>query len=225
MALGKNLKKQQLISDEKKKKPATKKKVQKKELIKSEKAPKKESGKKLANYISEKEQERRNQVRARQKESISHFEGIVQFVVFKVGLEEFAMDISRVKEVVIMPGLSEAPNTPKHVKGIASIRGKTFLALDLNLKFNKNTKKERRFLLAINDKAKSIAFMLEELPITLKVDGKNISSDLSTLDNTTKDVTYIQGIIQLDDRIIFYLDIDELIASDKAIVVPDEFVK
>ncbi|WP_370086819.1 chemotaxis protein CheW [Ekhidna sp.] len=223
MALGKNLKKQQLISSEKKEVKATKKKVEKKKLIKAK--PKKRTTKQdLINYISEKELERKKNLRERYKREIAAFsDQQMQLVVFKIEKEEFAIDISKVKEIVVVPEFSEAPDSSPHVKGIASVRGKTLVAIDLALKMKKPETKAQ-FLLTINSE-QPIGILLENLPVTLKVSGNSISSDLSMLDQTSRDITYIKGLVKLEKRIIFYLDIRELVESDNAIVVPDEFIK
>ncbi|MEQ8904231.1 chemotaxis protein CheW [Ekhidna sp.] len=226
MALGKNLKKQQLISGEKKKKAT--KKVVKKKLITSEKKKRKPSREEeVVNYITEKEQERKKKLRETHVKEIAAFSGRqVQFVIITIGSEEYALDISAIREVVVVPKLSEAPSTetPAHIKGIASVREKTFLAMDLATKFNKSLRTEAKYLLTLNNTGNSVGFLLKSLPVTLKVSGDDVSSDLTMLDTATKNLSYIKGIIQLDERLIFYLDLNELIASDKAIVVPDELL-
>lgn len=228
MALGKNLKKQKLITDKKSpKKPASKPKakVQKKTLIKEEEVKPITFEKVIGQFITESQFEKKKQVRERQKAEVESLKDQrVQLIIFKVGSEEFAIEISKVKEVVLFQELSEAPNTPKHIAGLAAIRGTTHLVMDLSIKFNKEVKEKPEYLLSVQDSEKAIALMLGNLPVTIKCDGSQFSSDLSMLDETTKDVTYIKAIIQLDERLIFYLDVDELLRSDNAMVVPDELI-
>mgnify|MGYP001801032805 CR=1 FL=1 len=274
MALGKNLKKQQLIKETKSAKKATKKKVLKKTLIpakdqadskkksatakkktvaspkKSAPSPKKKTTtakkqpvaakkkpiavssetqiapklKELINYISEKQQGYRADTRKRQKEELAQLPDTLQIVVFEIGNEEFALDISQVKEVVLTVDLSAAPNSPNHVKGMASIRGKTYLAMDLNLKFQNQETTDPKFLLVINHEEIALSLLLESLPSTLKCESQNISPDLSMLDQAAKNATFIKGIIQIEDRIIFYMDVKELVVSDNSMVVPDELI-
>jgi len=267
MALGKNLKKQQLIKETKSAKKETKKKVQKKTLIptkeqttakkkptstkkKSTTAKKKPAStpkkkaipiknkpvvsspetqiapklKELINYISEKQQGYREVTRKRQKEELAQLPPSLQIVVFEIGNEEFALDISQVKEVVLTVDLSAAPNSPDHVKGMASIRGKTYLAMDLNLKFQNQETIDPKYLLVINHEEIALSLLLESLPSTLKCESKNISPDLSMLDQAAKNATFIKGIIQIEDRIIFYMDVKELVVSDNSMVVPDELI-
>ncbi len=200
------------------------KKVVRKKLIKP-KAKKATSKGILSDYISQKELERKQKLRDRYKREIEAFaDQQLQLVVFKIGKEEFALDISKVNEVVKVPELSEIPDSAPHIKGIATIRNKTLMAIDLALKMKKS-ETSAQFLLAINSSDKSYGLLLENLPTTLKVDGKNVSSDLSMLDNTSKDISYIKGLVKLDDRLIFYLDVKELAESDNAIVVPDALLK
>lgn len=230
MALGKNLKKQQkqLIPDKKEAKkrvPAAKKaptRTQKKTPEKKDDS----AAHVLFNYISAKEQQRRKDLRAQyQKEILAMSDQAQQFVVFKIGAEEYAIEIFNVTEVVLLSTeLSAAPNSPDHVLGLTSLRGQTYLVVDLSLKFGKPTNLETKYLIAVNTTKSSIAFVLNNLPRILKVSGDQVTGDLSELDSAANDVTYIKGLIEVDDRLIFYLDVEELIKNDQAMVVPEELI-
>lgn len=238
----KKVEKKTLISDKPKKKPATPKKspVKKKKPVPAvvetpekeiqiqviehihKEEPKQDP---LANYIAQKALKRKKELRTKYKNEIDALsQKQVQFVVFTIGKESYAIDISKVREIIPSSHLSEVPNSSDHIKGIASIRGKAFLAIDLAVKFGKQLDEHSKYFLAVDHPNYAVAFILEKLPETLKLSGKHISSDISLLDNTSRDTSYLKGFIQLEGRLIFYLDSDELIASDEAIIVPDNLL-
>ena len=53
-----------------------------------------------------------------------------QVVVFKVGEEEFALDIMLTKEIVVMRDITPIPETEEYVEGVMNLRGSMVPVLD-----------------------------------------------------------------------------------------------
>ena len=53
-----------------------------------------------------------------------------QVVVFKVGEEEFALDIMLTKEIVVMRDIAPIPETEEYVEGVMNLRGSLVPVLD-----------------------------------------------------------------------------------------------
>jgi len=72
------------------------------------------------------------------KKGLIEVENINQFVVFRVGIEEYAIPILRVNEIIRLKGVSitKVPNTKKEVIGIINLRGEVIPIIDFRLKFN-----------------------------------------------------------------------------------------
>jgi len=70
-----------------------------------------------------------------------------------------------------------------------------------------------------------LGLLLKDLPRTLKVDGSKISGSLQALERTSRDEIFVKGLVTVGDKLVFYLDIEELVNSDKAMIIPDELVK
>lgn len=249
MALGKNLKKKKLIepvSEKPAKKPIAKKKSapkkkapKKKELIKEvqvvnieapvqveKPAPQKvdepqlNSG--LPMFIAQEIYDKKQKLRAKYKSEVDGLKGkAVQFVVFDIGGESYAISIDVVKEVVPIPTLSKTPNVPAHIKGIANIRGNTYTVFDLATKFKIVGDEFPRYLMVVKGDGITASLTLSSLPTTFKTNGDTISSSLQIIEDASLDVSYIKGLVKHDERLIYYLDIIELLKNDKAIVVPE----
>ena len=254
MVLGDNLKKKKLIESEPKtrKKSATDKKkkvmINKKELIKkpaatksakknfarkkkitSETKQQKIIDTKLPIYIAQELHKLKINLRRRYKEEVAKLHGsIIQFVVMVIGGESYAVDINCVKEVVSTPVLSKTPNTPSHIRGIANVRGNIYIVYDLAKKFkvsSGDSVNSAKYLIVINREGIVASLILDLLPATFKVNGSNISSSLNMIEDASLDASYIKGLIQHEDQLIYYLDIIELLKNDKAIVIPDKLGK
>ncbi len=53
-----------------------------------------------------------------------------EMVVFFIGTEEFALDISNVVEIIRLPSICQVPNTPLFVKGLCNLRGELLPVVD-----------------------------------------------------------------------------------------------
>ena len=54
----------------------------------------------------------------------------IQLIIFKLGREEYAMNIDQIKEVVLTPQVAKVPQTEDYIKGVANIRGNIIAILD-----------------------------------------------------------------------------------------------
>ena len=68
-----------------------------------------------------------------QAKSAAEDQSITQLVTFKLGLEEFAFPMDRVREILRVQRPSEVPGTPKHVLGVLTVRGNILPVIDLRV--------------------------------------------------------------------------------------------
>ncbi len=54
-----------------------------------------------------------------------------QLVVFNLGIEEFAINISYAKEIIRIPNFNKIPNAPDFVEGIFNLRGTVITVINL----------------------------------------------------------------------------------------------
>jgi len=60
-------------------------------------------------------------------------DSVSQLVTFKLGLEEFAFSMERVREILRVERPSEVPGTPAHVLGVLTVRGNILTVIDLRV--------------------------------------------------------------------------------------------
>ena len=58
-----------------------------------------------------------------------------KYLTFKLGKEEFGIQVMRVKEIMGVQDITAVPGTPAHLKGVLNLRGKIIPVVDLRLKF------------------------------------------------------------------------------------------
>lgn len=249
MALGKNIKKQQLIpgsdnsaSNKKtkskssgskenatskkaisKKPAATKKPVKKatapKVQAKSRSTAKKSSGKQSKEFI-----ERKSRVNTKFKEEFAKIrERRLHLIVFRLGTQEYALEIDQTKEVVVTPEISDVPHMPFYVRGLVNIRENVIVAIDLEKKYGlrKSEDEKSRYIIVIKSDDYNVGILSREVPTTLIIDGKNLSSPSGYMSDASIDISYIKGIVRDENRLIYLIDIEELIRGDNVGAVAD----
>lgn len=139
-----------------------------------------------------------------------------QLIIFKLGDEEYALNIDQIKEVVLTPGIAKIPQTPSYIKGVANIRGTIIAIVDLNEKFkigNSDTAIGKFTLVVESDEFK-IGILVKEVPNTLTVGEKEIETNLSMLQYSELDEECINGIVKQGDRMIIIVDMVKMMALD-----------
>lgn len=58
-----------------------------------------------------------------------------QLVVFTLGEEEYAINISFTQEIMRIPSLTKMPNTPPFLEGVFNLRGKLIPVFDIKKRF------------------------------------------------------------------------------------------
>src|SRR5512134_519469 len=67
--------------------------------------------------------------------STAAIEGTTQYLTYKLGEEVFALDISKVREVLDFTTVTKVPRTPEFMRGVINLRGSVVPVVDLRLKF------------------------------------------------------------------------------------------
>ncbi|MGL1887060.1 MAG: chemotaxis protein CheW [Reichenbachiella sp.] len=172
-------------------------------------------------YLTEEEHKERERLKVKFDKDISSYAGKdIQLITFKLGIETYAIEIDKVKEVVPTPYISAIPHAPTFIKGVSNIRGAVMVILDLADKFKVDAKGQTKEFVLVTQSGNSRAGLLvNEVPITMKVSGDTIVSSSGILQNTSLDETYIKGLIKTEDGMIIFIDIAELIKEDEVSIV------
>ena len=146
-----------------------------------------------------------------EKSAIRH-----QLIVFKLGSEEYALQIDQVKEVVLTPEITKMPRTPDYIMGVANIRGNIIAIVDLEKRFNILDSEEGQkgmYTLVIESEDFKIGILVKEVPNTLAAYDDEIDDSPNIIVDSEMDESYIQGIVKSDNRLIILIDIFKVITE------------
>jgi purine-binding chemotaxis protein CheW len=147
----------------------------------------------------------------------------IQLIIFKLGTEEYALNIDQIKEVVLTPGIAKIPQTPKYVKGVANIRGSIIAIVDLEEKFGLTRENQQKsignYTLVVESEEFKIGVLVTEVPNTLTVYETDIDTSSSVLQYSNLKEDCIKGIVKAGDRMIILVDMIKMMDSDELLKV------
>jgi len=140
---------------------------------------------------------------------------IREFLAFKLGREEYGIDILRVQEIRSYEEPTRMASAPSFIKGVINLRGVIVPIIDMRMKFN---------LEQVNYDSFTVVIVLNigQQVVGMVVDGV---SDVITLApeqlRPVPELSSSVAIGSLDDRMLILLDIEKLMTSaDMGLVAP-----
>lgn len=142
-----------------------------------------------------------------------------QIIVFKLGQEEYGLNIDQIKEVVLTPTITRVPQSQSFIKGVANIRGNVIAMLDLAEKFGLHQPGDQEqntnhFTLVIESDDYKMGILVRDVPNTLTISTDKIED--SFFAGAQADQSYITGIVKLDKRLIIMIDIFKVVNEREA---------
>lgn len=138
-----------------------------------------------------------------------------QYVVFKLGDEEYGIDIMSVKEIGPYEESVRIPNTPEFIEGVVNYRGKVIPVINLAKRFNledKGVTSDTR-VIVINLKGRQIGFVVDEASQTVRLNDEDVEPTPDVI--ASIDRRYITGVGKLDSkRLLIIINLEEVL-SDK----------
>lgn len=137
-----------------------------------------------------------------------------EFLSFKLGQEEYCLDILSVQEIRGYDTVTAIANTPDFIKGVINLRGNIVPIVDLRIKFHLS---EARYdattiVIILNLNKKMIGIVVDSVSdvIALPVDSIREAPRFGSAINTE----FISGMATMDERMLIVVDIQRLMSSD-----------
>ena len=148
-----------------------------------------------------------------------------QIVIFKLGQEEYGIDITKVVEIVLNQEIRHIPDAPSYIEGIVNLRGDIHPIYSLRKRFHMADREadENTKIIVIKTEAMNIGFIVDYVQEKLNKPKVDIEGAPEII-NSRPEEQYIQGVAKHEDRIIVLLNIDKLV-SDKDYTIINKIIK
>lgn len=156
------------------------------------------------------------------KETDMSVEGITdtrQYLSFKLDAEEFALDISKVREVLDFTKITRVPQTPEFMKGVINLRGSVVPVVDLNKKFGiKDTERTVNTRIIIGEVSIEgddtvLGVLADSVHEVMELEPESIEP--APRIGTRMNTDFIKGMGKRDEEFVMILDIDKVFSADE----------
>jgi len=137
----------------------------------------------------------------------------MQVVSFKLGSEEYGVDIAQVQEINRMVAVTHVPRAPQFMEGVINLRGQLIPIIDLRTRFGmpraEHTKNTRIVVTEIG--AKRVGMVVDSVSEVLRLALDQVEPAPEMI--TGVDTEYIRGVGKIEDRLIILLDLARIISG------------
>lgn len=145
----------------------------------------------------------------RQKKNQS-VEVIKQYLTFRIGNENYGLELSQTREIIEYSGITEVPLMPKFLRGVINLRGEVVPVIDLAVRLGrKSIEVQKRTCIIVvelqtNEQNHVLGLLADSVSEVIEMNDDNIEDAPSFGANIRAD--FIQGIAKRDDEFVVLLD-------------------
>jgi len=132
---------------------------------------------------------------------------------FRIGVQEFCVDIMDVREIRGWSGTTRLPNTPDYVCGVVNLRGAVVPIIDLAVRLGlpKPEPTARNVIIVTQIMDRKIGMLVDAVSDILTLDETAIQPMPDIAGDNVK--LFVRGILPMGDRMISILILDHILPS------------
>ena len=136
-----------------------------------------------------------------------------EFLTFRLGAEEYGIDILKVQEIRSYEAPTRIANAPSFVKGVVNLRGVIVPIVDLRLKLGCETAEYNDFtvVIVLNVRGRVVGAVVDSVSDVLELTQDSIRPAPEMA--SAVDTSFITGISNVNDRMLILMDIEALMSS------------
>jgi purine-binding chemotaxis protein CheW len=144
-----------------------------------------------------------------------------EFLTFRLGAEEYGIDILKVQEIRSYEQPTRIANAPAFIKGVVNLRGVIVPIVDLRIKLGCDTAEYNSFtvVIVLNVKGRVVGAVVDSVSDVLALDAQTIKPAPEM--SSAVDTSFITGIGSVGDRMLILMDIEGLMASAEMGLIND----
>lgn len=143
-------------------------------------------------------------------------EPLVRWITFKLGNENYGVEVKHVREILRISNIFPVPGAPSCVLGITNIRGNVVTVIDgrrrLNLPEQSHDDETRLIVLDADDDMAGVVVDNVTDVLDLPLSMVEVNPNMNDLKNSK----YIKGVVTQVDGLIIMLDVDNIFHDENS---------
>ena len=137
--------------------------------------------------------------------------GMRELISFRIGAQEFCVDIMAIREIRGWTAATALPQSPSFVKGVINLRGAVLPIVDLasRLGFESTQANDRNVIIVAQIGEQVVGLLVDAVSDILTVTDDVIQPTPDVASETAK--TFVRGLIAMDGRMISLIGLDRVL--------------
>ncbi|MCA9105944.1 MAG: purine-binding chemotaxis protein CheW [Planctomycetales bacterium] len=142
--------------------------------------------------------------------------GTIQLVSFRLGNEEYGIEITRVQEIILLGDITRIPESPQYIKGLINLRNTVIPIVDLRLRFGmpEVAPTEETRIMVVSISGKTVGFVVDGVNEVMRIPADGIVPPPPSVTGLGHD--YLTGLVNSDERLLIVLDIERILGADES---------
>lgn len=147
--------------------------------------------------------------------------GAREYLTFRLGQEEYGIDILKVQEIRGYEPPTRIANAPNFIKGVVNLRGTIVPIVDMRLKFNCAKAEYDSFTVVIilNLHSRIVGIVVDSVSDVMELPAESLKAAPEV--DSVIDSDCVLGLGSLGDRMLILLDIERLMSGVDMELAPD----
>jgi purine-binding chemotaxis protein CheW len=143
--------------------------------------------------------------------TVSENHGTFQLVSFQLDKELYGIEITKVREIILIAEITKIPQTPHYVKGLINLRSTVIPVIDLRSLFGlqQGEMTDESRIMVLQASGKTIGIVVDAVSEVLRVKRDRMAPPPPTVAGLGRE--YLTGIVQLEKQLLIMLDIDKIL--------------
>lgn len=148
-----------------------------------------------------------------------------KYMGFKLGAENFGLEILKVQEIIGLMNITAVPRTPKFVRGVINLRGKVIPVIDLRLKFGLPPKEDTELTcvmvvqVTLNQSLVTMGVIVDQVSEVMEIGAGHVEPP-PTFGGSDAE-KFLLGIGKFQENVVMLLDVEQILSSQELSLVGD----
>jgi len=142
-----------------------------------------------------------------------------EFLTFRLGGEEYGIDILKVQEIRGYDSVTRIANAPDFIKGVINLRGTIVPIVDMRIKFNVGEATYNQFtvVIVLNVGSRVVGMVVDSVSDVVALTPEQIRPAPEF--HASMNTEYLTGLGALDGRMLILVEIEKLMTSEQMALV------
>ncbi len=151
---------------------------------------------------------------------------INSYLSFNLGDEEFAVNVSKVLNILEMLKITEVPKSPEYMKGVINLRGTVLPVIDTRIKFGMTPTEYTNntcivvMEIEMDNDIVQVGTLVDSVQAVLELEDSEIQPPPSIGSKYKSE--FIYGMVKVDEKFIMLLDMEKVLSAEEVTMVKEK---